>query len=66
MPKEIVEGMKRGGVDNPYALMNAAGIKHGDSTATAKTRLSSYQRGRKKKRVSAEAAGDKFAESGRA
>ena len=58
MPKEIVEGMKRGGVDNPYALMNAAGVEHGDSSATAKTKLSSYQRGRKK-RVSASDAGDK-------
>lgn len=65
MPKEIVEGMKRGGVDNPYALMNAAGIKRGDSTATAKARLSSYQKGRKRG-VSAQAAGDKLADSRRA
>ncbi len=57
MPEEMVKSMRAGGVDNPYALMNAAGIKHGDSMKKAKRKMSGYQ----KKRLSAQDAGDEIA-----
>jgi hypothetical protein len=44
MPKAIIESMKRGGVDNPYALLNAAGYHEGDSEQTVKAKLSAFQR----------------------
>jgi hypothetical protein len=49
MPKEIIESMKRDGVRNPYALLNAAGWKEGDSSAETKRKLSKYQKRRKRK-----------------
>jgi hypothetical protein len=49
MPKRIIESMKRGGVDNPYALLNAAGYKEGDSEKTTKSKLSRFQKRKKKK-----------------
>jgi hypothetical protein len=64
MPKEMVEAMKRGGVDNPYALMNAAGVEHGDSMKEARAKMSSYQKGRKRK-PSARSVGDRLAKSRR-
>ena len=42
MPKALMEKMKRGGVRNPYALLNAAGYEEGDSEAEAKRKLRSH------------------------
>ena len=42
MPKAMIESMKRGGVRNPYALLNASGYQEGDSEKTAKKKLSAY------------------------
>lgn len=39
MPKGIIQSMRRGGVRKPHALLNAAGVKEGDSTATVKRKL---------------------------
>lgn len=47
MPKAIIAKMKRGGVRNPYALLNAAGYKEGDSEAETKAKLSSFQKAKK-------------------
>lgn len=44
MPKHMIESMKRGGVRNPYALLNASGYSEGDSAETAKKKLSSYMK----------------------
>ena len=42
MPKAIIASMKRGGVKEPYALLNAAGWKEGDSDKMTRKKLSSY------------------------
>ena len=42
MPEAMIKKMKRGGVRNPYALLNAAGYREGDSEKTTKEKLSSY------------------------
>ena len=47
MPKAMIESMKRGGVDNPYALLNASGWREGDSEKTAKSKLSSYMKAKR-------------------
>jgi hypothetical protein len=75
MPKwmeEIEGGMRAGGVDNPWALMNSMGIKKGSKTVVgkkeAKRRMASYGRrvGRERRgKVSAQQAGDKMAHSRR-
>ena len=69
MPKwleKIEGGMRRGGVDNPYALMNSMGIKRGSETVVSKEgaqrRMSSYARGSRRRRISAQDAGDKLAQ----
>jgi hypothetical protein len=38
----MIESMRRGGVRNPYALLNASGYKEGDSEETAKKKLAAY------------------------
>jgi len=48
MPKAIVESMKRGGVKSPYALLNAAGWKEGDTESETKKKLGRFQRRRKR------------------
>lgn len=66
--KRIEGGMERGGVDNPYALMNAMGIKRGSKTVVgaeeAQQKMSDYGRrvGRMRRRGrTAKDAGDALA-----
>ena len=61
MPEEMVKAMREGGGDNPYALMNAAGIKHGESMKKAKRKMSSYGKNRS---PSAQDAGNAIATQG--
>lgn len=72
MPKwleGIERGMRAGGVDNPWALMNSMGIKRGSKTVVnkdeARRRMASYGRkvGRRRRGPSAQEAGDKLAQS---
>jgi len=50
MPKAIIESMRRGGVRNPHALLNAAGYREGDSEAETKAKLSEYQKTRRRRK----------------
>lgn len=50
MPKEMMEKMKRAGVTNPHAMLNAAGYQEGDDEATVKRKLAAFQKARKFKR----------------
>jgi hypothetical protein len=66
--ERIEKGMRRGGVDNPWALMNSMGIKKGSKTVVGKEeageKMSSYGRRHGRKRnVSAHEAGDAMARS---
>jgi hypothetical protein len=73
MPKwmeRIEKGMREGGVDEPYALMNSMGIKEGSKTVVGKEeahrRMSSYgRRQTRKRKLSAGEAGDAMADSKR-
>lgn len=47
MPAWLEEKLRSGGVDNPYALMNAVGIKKGDTHASVSKKMSTYQKARK-------------------
>ena len=47
MPKEMIRKMEAGGVDNAYALLNAAGYREGDSEGDAKSKLSRYMKRKK-------------------
>lgn len=51
MPEEMFRKMRAGGVDNPYALLNAAGA-HGkfEDEGRNKELLSRYMKRKKKKR----------------
>jgi hypothetical protein len=49
-PEGIIRSMKQGGVKEPWALLNAAGWKEGDSEETTKDKLSEFQKARKKHR----------------
>lgn len=42
MPEGIIKSMRRGGVKNPYALLNAAGVKEGDTEETVKRKLAAH------------------------
>ena len=67
--ERIERGMKRGGVREPYALMNSMGIKHGSKTVVnedeAQAKMSAYgrRRAKRRKRLKADKAGDAMAES---
>ena len=50
VPEGIVRSMKRGGVKEPWALLNAAGWKEGDSEEQTRDKLSEFQKHRKKHR----------------
>jgi len=56
LPKRMIDEMKRGGVRNPYALLNAAGYREGDSEEAARAKLSEHQKAlahaRRKRRLS--------------
>jgi hypothetical protein len=56
MPEEMFRKMKAGGVDNPYALLNAAGA-HGkfEDEGKNKALLSRYMKRKKKGRKHAKA-----------
>jgi hypothetical protein len=69
--KDIERGMERGGVDEPFALMNSMGIKRGSKTVVnekgARKKMRAYGRrvGRRRRDVSASEAGDAMARSKR-
>ena len=68
--ERIERGMREGGVDEPYALMNSMGIKRGSKTVVgeeeAGRRMSSYgRRQARKRKLGAGEAGDAMADSKR-
>jgi len=68
--ERIERGMREGGVDEPYALMNSMGIKRGSKTvvgegeAGRRMRMHGRRQARKRKLGAAEA-GDAMADSKR-
>ena len=42
MPKRIIRRMRQGGVDNPHALLRAAGYREGDSEQVTLRKLRAY------------------------
>ena len=68
--ERIEAGMRRGGVREPFALMNSIGIKHGSKTVVGKKEAEEKMRshgrkkgkGRKRREVNAHEAGDAMAQ----